>query len=297
MRTLIYIMTPVLILTILLASRFVSWDRLKGVNTEAVKHLDNGTQLLRRGRYYQAINELTHAIEIEPRYAQAYIQRGRANFHLTRYQEAIDDYTKTLSFNRYVTDAHASRGDVYHALGDIPRAITDYTASIKIRKNALVMSKRAQRFLEIGELDASLADYNYIIKRRPSAIAYYNRGRAYYHKYPQKQEAEENLKLALSDFDKAIELAPQFAIAYLSRGDVYNHLGQQQLKNEDYAKAIDLLTDTIENWQKNADGLHTIYLWRAVANKKQGYDVGAETDLKNVYSLCTHFFLEKIKSF
>ena len=295
MRTLIYIMTPVLILTFLFASRFVSWDRLKSVDTEAEKHLNIASQFLRNGKYHQAIKKLTQAIEIEPRYAQAYIQRGRANYHLTRYNEAIEDYTKTLSFKRYVADAHASRGDVYHALGDIPRAISDYTASIKKRKNALVMSKRAQSFLETGKLDEALADYNYIIKRRPSAIAYYNRGRAYYQKFLRIHEAEETVKLALSDFDKAIELAPQFAIAYLSRGDVYNHIGQQKSKDEDYAKAIDLLTDAIEKWQKDVDGLLTIYLWRALAYKKQDYDEAAETDLKNVYSLYTQFFLKKLK--
>ena len=221
-------------------------------------------------------------------------KRGRANYHLTRYKEAIDDYTKTLSLKRYIADAHASRGDVYHALGDIPRAITDYTASIRKRKNALVMSKRAQIFLETGKVDEALTDYNYIIKRRPSAIAYYNRGNAYSQKFLRLHEAEETVKRALSDFDKAIELAPQFAIAYLSRGDVYKHLGQQKSKNEDYAKAIALLTNAIENWEKNADGLLTIYLWRTVAHKRQDYDEAAETDLKSVYSLYTQFFLKKL---
>ena len=295
MRTLIYIMTPVLILTFIFASRFVSWDRLKSVDTEAAKHLNIATQFLKKGEYHQAIKQLTQAIEIEPRYAQAYIQRGRANYHLTRYNEAIEDYTKTLSFKRYVADAHAGRGDVYHVLGDMPRAISDYTASIKNRKNALVMSKRAQSFLETGKLDEALEDYNYIIKRRPSAIAYYNRGRAYYQKSLRLHEAEETVKLALSDFDKAIELAPQFAIAYISRGDVYKHIGQQKSKDEDYVKATDLLTDAIEKWQKDADGLLNIYLWRAIAYKKQHYDAAAESDLKNVYSLYTQFFLKKLK--
>ena len=294
MRTLIYIMTPILILTSLFASRFVSWDRLKSVDSEAAKHLEDGTQFLRKGKYHQAITELTQAIKIEPKYAEAYVQRGRANYHLTHYKEAIDDYTQTLSFKRYIADAHASRGDVFRVLGDMPRAITDYTASIKKRKNALIMSKRAQSFLEIGKLDEALADYNYIIKRRPSAIAYYNRGSVYYQKFLLLDEADETLILALSDFENAIELAPHFAIAYLSRGDVYNHLGQQKSKDVDYAQAIELLTDAIENWQKNADGLLTIYLWRAVAYKKQDYVDAAETDLKRVYGLYTQFVLNKL---
>ncbi len=287
-------MTPVLILTFLFASRFVSWDKLKYTDSEAAKHLEDGTQFLRKGKYHQAIAELTKAIEIDPKYAEAYVQRGRTNYHLSRYKDAIDDYTQTLSLERYIVDAYAGRGDVYRSLGDVQKAITDYSASIKKRKNALVMSKRAQMYLETGKLDDALADYNYIIKRRPSAIAYYNRGRAYFKKFLLTEKEDETIKLALSDFDKAIELAPHFAIAFLKRGDIYKHLGKQESKEVDYAQAIDLLTEAIENWQKNADGLLTIYLWRAVAYKKQDYDEAAETDLKNVYSFYRQFILNKL---
>lgn len=292
-------MTPVLILTFLFASRFVSWDRLKSVDREAAKHLDDGTQFLRKGQYHQAIAELTKAIEIEPEYAEAYVKRGRANYFLMRYQEAIDDYTQTISRKRFIVDAYSGRGDVYRALGDVPRAITDYSTSIEKRKNALVMSKRAQSYLKIGKYDNALADYNYIIKRRPSAIAYYNRGRAYYQKLlllaeVEADEVDDTLKPALSDFDKAVELAPNFAIAYLSRGDIYGHLGQQKSKDSDYTHAIDLLTEAIENWRKNADGLLTIYLWRAVAYKKNKLVEEAETDMERIYALLGQFFLKKI---
>lgn len=294
MRALIYIMTPILILTFLFAARYVTWDRLKGVDSQALKHLNDGTQLLSKGRYNQAVTELTYAIELEPKYAEAYIKRGRAKYHLARYQESIDDYTQTLSFNRYIADAYASRGDVYRALGDVQHAITDYTASINARKNALVLSKRAQIYLEIGKIDEAFDDYSYIVKRRPSAIAYYNRGKAYYQKFLLSEKENENLKLALSDFDKAIEMAPSFAIAYLSRGDIYGHLGEQESKQIDYSHAIEILTDAIENWQRNGDGLLTIYLWRAVAYQKNNAVSAAKTDMKRVYDLYTQFFLKKL---
>ncbi len=289
-------MTPVLILTFLFASRFVSWDRLKSVDREASKHLDDGTQFLRKGQYHQAIAELTKAIEIEPEYAEAYVKRGRAYYYLMRYKEAIDDYTQTISRDRFIVDAYSGRGDVYRALGDVQRAITDYSTSIKKRKNALVMSKRAQSYLETGKLEEALTDYNYIIKRRPSAIAYYNRGRAYYQKFLLSKSVDETLKPALADFDKAVELAPNFAIAYLSRGDIYGHLGEQESKDADYTYAIDLLTEAIENWKKNADGLLTIYLWRAVAYKKNSLVEEAETDMKRIYALFGQFFLKKIST-
>ncbi len=297
MRALIYIMTPVLILTFLFASRFVTWEKLKGVDREALKHLTDGTQLLRKGKSYQAITVLTQAIEIEPKYAEAYIKRGFAYYQLARYKEAIADYTQTLSLKRYLADAYASRGDVYRALGDVPRAIADYTASLEKRKNARVMSKRAKSYLETGKINEAITDYLYIVKHRPSAIAYYNRGRAYYEKFLLSKEDDETLKLALADFDKAIEIQPHFAIAYLSRGDIHGYLGQQKSKESDYSDTIDLLTDAIQNWQNEEHTLIPIFLWRAVAYKKNNHIHKAVNDIERIYELFAQFYLKKIRIF
>jgi tetratricopeptide (TPR) repeat protein len=49
-----------------------------------------------------------------------------------------------------------------------------------------------------------------------------------------------NLKDALSDFDKAIELYPSFAEAYYKRGNVKILLGDNEGAIRDYDKAIEL---------------------------------------------------------
>ncbi len=295
MRALIYIMTPVLILTIFLASRFVTWEKLKGVDSKALKHLMAGTQFLRKGKNYQAITALTYAIEIEPKYAEAYAKRGLAYYQLTRYKDAIADYTQTLSLKRFFADAYAGRADAYLALGDIPNAIADYTASLETRKSVRVTSKRAEVYLEIGKIDEAITDYLYIVKHHPSAIAYYNRGRAYCKKFLHLDKKDETLKLALVDFDKAIEMQPRFAIAYLNRGDIYGHLKQQESQETDYSHAIDLLTDAIQNWQNEAHELIPIYLWRAVAYKKSNYIDKAMNDIEKVSELFAQFYLKKIR--
>ena len=262
MRALIYIMTPVLVLTFFLASRFVTWEKLKGVDRKALKHQIDGTQLLRGGKNQKAITALTKAIEIEPKYAEAYVKRGLAYYYLARYKEAIDDYTQTLSLNRFLADAYARRGDAYRALNDVSRAIADYTAALE---------------------------------NRPTAITYHNRGRAYYQKFLISDTADETLKLALDDFEKAIEMQPRFAIAYLSRGDIYGHLKQQESQESDYSHALDLLTDAIENWQNQSHELILIYLWRAMAYKKNNHTDKAVNDMEKVYELFAQFYLKKIK--
>lgn len=290
-------MTPILILTIILASRFVSWERLKGFDSDADKYLTHGTRLLGKGEFYRSISELTRAIEIEPKYAEAYINRGRAYYYLARYPEAIADYTQTISLKQYTADAYASRGDVYRTINDVSRAIDDYTTSLEKRKNALVLSKRAKCYLETGKPDEAIRDYSDIVKHRPTAIAYNNRGRAYHIKFLSAEKKNDLLKHALEDYDKAIELQPQFAIAYLNRSDIYKDLGQENQKASDNLRAIDLLTEAIENWENDVHELIPIYLWRSVAFHKNNQIDKAQNDVKGIYVLFIQFYLNNIGNF
>ncbi len=292
MRALIYIMTPILILTFILASRFVTWEKLKGVDKTAHKHLSLGTKLLRDGKNHKAITSFTQAIEIEPKYAEAYIKRGIAYYYLADYKAAIDDYTHTLSLKLYIADAYVSRADAYLALNDFSNAIADYTASLKQRKNALVLSKRAEVYLETGKINKALEDYDYIVKHRPSAIAYYNRGSAFYEKYLLSKENDTELKLALADFDKSIELQPQYALAYLSRGDVHGALNNHESEESDYSQALNLLTDTIENWKNDQHQLIPIFLWRAAAQEKNKNDEQVRDDIETIYRLFGEIILK-----
>ena len=298
MRTLIYIMTPVLILTIILASRFVTWDRLKGVDRNAVIHLTdgitNGTKLLNEGKRYDAIKMLTQVIEVEPRFAEAYIMRGLAYYQLAHYKEAIADFTETISLKKYAADAYARRGDVHRTLNDIDNAINDYSASLKRSKNASVLSKRGKCYLETGRFQDAISDYSYVVKHRPNAIAYYNRGKAYYESYQNSDKKTEILDLALDDSNKAIELQPKFAIAYLLRGDVHGQLQQYETQKADYTQAIVLLTDTIQNWKNQPQEYMPILLWRAHAYQKQDQTDKVEDDVLKIYQLFSDYCLKRI---
>ena len=177
-RLLLYVMLPVLIACALIASRFVSWDRLKGEDPKALQFVVKGTELLsqqtdRDNR--SAISAFTRAVEISPEYAEAYVKRGLAHYRLGEYRKAIDDYTQTLSLNRYAADAYYSRGDAHRALGDYQRAIEDYTASLEKRWAGFVTWKRAATYLEMGDTQRALADYEAVIERKPGAAAYYYR--------------------------------------------------------------------------------------------------------------------------
>lgn len=300
MRALIYIMTPVLILTVLLASRFVTWDRVKGENREALAHVHEGTQFLRTWQLPQAIAAFTQAIEIDAGYAEAYVKRGLAYYRSAQYETAIADYTQTLTLNRYHADAYASRGDAYRALGDAQRAITDYTAALEKRWDAAVMLKRATLYQESRQFSAAFADYDAIIQRRHSPQAYYG-AKTYYgaQAYYARGNAYLNtgkVNLALADMNEAIALEPGFAYAYIRRAHIYEKVGQQASEKSDYVEAIKLLTEAIQGWQGDTRALIPVYYWRAFAYQQLGEIDKARDDAEAANKQIFKFFLEKFKN-
>ena len=293
MRPLIYIMTPVLILTIVLASRFVTWEAVKGENPQAQGYVQEGTFSLRTWKIPQAIKAFTKAIAIEPQYAEAYVKRGLAYYRIGKYKAAIADYTQTLELKRYQADAYASRADAYRASDNTQRAIADYTASLKKRWNARVMRKRAQTYFKHGHVQNALADYKTVIKRQPSAVAYYTRGNTYLQLFLQGNE--DHLKTALADMDQAIALERRFARAYMSRGLIYEHLDKHTAASADYTHALALFTETIQTWQGDANALIQVYYWRASAYQQLGEIAEAQKEIREANERLLSFFLEKVK--
>ena len=293
MRPLIYIMTPVLILTIFLASRFVTWEGIKGENPQAQVYVQKGTLSLRTWKIPQAIAAFTRAIEIEPRYAEAYVKRGLAYYRAEKYKAAITDYTRTLDLKRYQADAYASRGDAYRAVNEVQRAIADYTASLKKRWSAGVTRKRAHTYFEEGNVQKALADYTAVVKRQPSAVTYYTRGNAYLQLFIQGDK--ERLKLALADFNEALALEPRFARAYMSRGLTYEYLGGHAAAITDYTRALKLLRETIQTWRGNTNALIQAHYWCAFAYQKLGKRDKAEEEVQAANRRVFRFFIEKVQ--
>jgi hypothetical protein len=75
-----------------------------------------------------------------------------------------------------------------------------------------------------------VTDYNWLI--------YYNRGRAY--------QGLGNYRQAIEDYDRAIEIKPDYANAYYNRGHAYQGLGNYRQAIEDYGRAIEIKPDYAE---------------------------------------------------
>ena len=69
--------------------------------------------MLTKSQYDKAISDYTKAIEINPRFAEAYYNRGLAYGKKGQYDKAISDYTKAIEINPRFAEAYNNRGDAY----------------------------------------------------------------------------------------------------------------------------------------------------------------------------------------
>ena len=104
---------------------------------------------------------------------------------------------------------------------------------------ALFDYSRAVRLLDVAEYDDAILAFDVVIRKLPGfAQAYHGRGLAYYR--------DERLELALEDFDRAIELKPDFADAHVSRAVVRVDL-------DDTGKAIADLEMALSLYDRSRD--------------------------------------------
>lgn len=99
---------------------------------EANHQLCKGAQAMERQDMDEAIRHFTRAIEIDPKFAEAYNQRAIAHYLLDRLEDSIDDCRRTTELMPCHFGAWAGLGHGYAHLGRIDEALASYKKALKI---------------------------------------------------------------------------------------------------------------------------------------------------------------------
>lgn len=155
---------------------------------------NRGNAYIMLGKYQQAIEDYNTAIQLDPRFAKAYVNRGVALTHIHEYHKALNDFNTALDLDIQDSSVYFNRGNVFKALGSYERGLEDYTSALSLNPE--------------------------------NVDAYNNRGTTYLKLM--------NLEMAIEDFTSALTLEPENDKAYANRGLTYEKQGSYELAVKDY---------------------------------------------------------------
>jgi tetratricopeptide (TPR) repeat protein len=115
------------------SGNILHFDLLEPDSDKAVvQHYLKGRSLVKKeGHQNEAIDDLTKAIEMHDRHAQAYERRAKTNFILRNYHDANRDYTKAIGIDPSIPSAYFGRARVALINEDWKKAAEDLDQTIK----------------------------------------------------------------------------------------------------------------------------------------------------------------------
>jgi HEAT repeat protein/Tfp pilus assembly protein PilF len=205
---------------------------------EARDYVNRGYSSEQQGDLYPAVAFYTKAIEIDPRYADAYRRRGLIHRARGSHDYALADFTKAIEVDDERAGAYYySRGATYMNKGDYDAAVADFTEAIKRNDyNADAYYARGAAYHWKGNYDAAIRDYDRALEFIPPAVlAFGSRGRA--------KLAQGKIEDALADLDEAIKLDPKNAANHQGRGDALKAQERFAPAEDSYREALRLSPD------------------------------------------------------
>lgn len=221
-----------------------------------------------------ALKDFDKAIEINPGYMIAIVNRGATYENLGRKEDAIASLEKALAINPNSPDP-----DVIFRIANLRYLLNDFTGSIADYNRLLAMDKlypriyshRAGSEAMLGQAEQALQDADKALSVDPKdEEAYNSRGLA--------NRLLSKLDDAAVDFTLAINIKQDYSRPYNNRGTVYLAQGQPERAIEDFSKAIEVDSHYADPYSNRGSAKHQL-----------GKDEPALTDLDAALHLNPNF--------
>ena len=192
---------------------------------QANEWFEKGYALGAAGKNKEGIEAYTRAIELNPKYAEAYYNRGIAYEQEGQYDRAIEDFNKAIAFDPKNEDAYRARGNSYHKAGYLERARSDFLKAceldnIKVKAgeldNITALICMGNAYFDTDQFDKAIETYRKVLQIDPkNADVRVDLGIMYRRKG--------NLDRAIEEFKKAAEDNPKHVNSRYNLGIVYLH--------------------------------------------------------------------------
>ena len=145
------------------------------VSTSAIAR---GDQLVKDGRYEDALYHYDRAIRTGSRPASAWTSKGVALKRMGRLDEALRSHNVALRLDPDNEIAWCNKGDIYFRGGEMEKAIESYDKAISIRpKYAIAWNNKGAALARMGRFEDAGKCHDEAVKLKPKYVAaWLNRG-------------------------------------------------------------------------------------------------------------------------
>ncbi|MDZ7738145.1 MAG: tetratricopeptide repeat protein [Bacteroidales bacterium] len=170
------------------------------------------------GKYEDAVEQYTHAIQLKPTDIDMYLERGKAYEAMELYDEAYSDYEKAHVFD-------PKEPEVLYLLGRVSNKMEKYDQALAHLNRASAVAKRESKIypekvwtlLQLEEYEQALKVSDTAMLFDEDALNYYQRGLAY--------ESLNNDILAKKDFENSVRKDKRFDDARLALANLLVRTG------------------------------------------------------------------------
>ena len=218
----------------------VATDQSRPADVQVARALDgrwrSALALFRKRKYFQAKEEFSRILELDPRSRSALQYRAMCSLEIGRPLEARKDLTVALAgaSGRERARVLGLRAEAWQALTDLRAMHADYVESLAVARTPETLISRGQFFLETGDYDRALADFTAAIESEPEresqCTALLGRSKTW-RELERFDEAER-------DADSVVALDPDRASGWAQRGLVRFDKAMWRAAARDFAEAV-----------------------------------------------------------
>jgi len=259
------------------------------------------------GEWNKAIKNYKLAITLKPDFVEAYFNLAVAQKNVGKYDEAIENFNKLLELKPNYNQAYFHRGISYFSINELDKALDDFNLQLQISPDFYNCYYYRAKIYEQKFMPEKAKDDFQTLKNYPQIITELSTFADNFEKQGDRTNDKKMYKNAEEIFYDILKINPNFSEAYSGVGVVHGKLGNIDLAITDFDKAIELdslnakaFADRgyayyLTNNYKKAEKDYNMALKININDESTRFNLGVLYDQQKKYDLALQNFSEAIK--